>query len=303
MSWRFAWDILKDTGKHWIDDGAPRLGAALAYYAIFSVAPFFMIVIGVAGLLFREQAARGEVFKVLENVMGQQGASAIEEIIKQSPTLTGSVWKIALGLILAIFGASGVFLQLQYALNVIWKVKPRKGRAILHLIRTRALSVAVIFCTGFLVVLSLVTTTVFEAVIRYMPHAPSAGLPVWRVIHMVTAFLFLTLLFAVIFKVLPDAHVSWRNVWVGSFVTSALFALGKYVIGLYMARSGIASAFGAAGALVGILVWIYYSSQIFLFGAEFTRVHALKNQVETHPVRGATTVVHVDNEQSFAHSA
>jgi membrane protein len=303
MNWQFIWGILKDSVKHWIDDGAPRLGAAMAYYAIFSVAPFFMIVIGVAGLLFREQAARGEVFRVLENVMGQQSASAIEEIIKQSHNLTGSAWKIAFGVILALFGASGVFLQLQDALNIIWKVKPRPGRAILDVIRTRALSVAVVFCTGFLVVLSLVTTTMLEAVIRHIPHADSAGLPVWRVIHMVIAFLFLSLLFAIIFKVLPDAHVSWRNVWMGSLVTSALFALGKYVIGQYMARSGIASAFGAAGALVGILVWIYYSSQIFLFGAEFTRVHALKTQTETHPVRGATKVEHVDNAQGFAHSA
>jgi membrane protein len=276
MKAKTYWQLLKETADAWVDDKAFRMGAALAYYSLFSLAPLLLIAIAIAGLVFGEQAARGEVMGQLRGVAGDQTAAAIEEILAHAGREGGSVWATVIGLVVLLFGASGVFVELQNALDTIWKVMPRPGRAVWEVVRERLLSFAVIFGAGFLVVVSLAVTAALHALDGIL--APVVSLPggagLWLGVNFVLSFALLTLLFAMIYKVLPDAEIAWRDVWVGAVLTAILFTVGKYLIGLYLGHSTLTSAFGAAGSVILLLSWIYYSSLILLFGAEFTHVYA-----------------------------
>jgi membrane protein len=291
MSGKFLIEILRETGREWNDDKAPRMGAALAYYAVFSIAPFLIIAIGVAGLAFGKQAARGEIVGEIGSAVGQPVARAIEETLKQTASEDRSTAATVIGLVLLFFGASGVFIQIQDALNTIWKVMPKPGRAIVAIVRERFLSFTLVLATGLLLVVSVVVSIGLSALGNSL-HATAlpGGTYLWQGLHWFISFILITLLFALIFKIIPDVDIAWRNVWLGAAVTGVLFAIGKYLIGLYLSWTSSTSAFGAAGSLAVILLWVYYSSQIFLFGAEFTRVFALKKNSIVRPTQNATGV-------------
>jgi membrane protein len=289
MTLKLFWQVLKEAGTAWWDDKAPRMGAALAYYSVFSLAPLLLIAIGIAGLVFGEQAAQGEILGQIKDTVGVTAAGAIEDVLKSAAGQTGTLATVV-GLAVLLFGASGVFVELQDALNTIWKVVPKPGLGVWDTVRSRLLSFAVVLGTGFLLLVSLVLSAGLEALSGALrpltEHLPGEAW-LWRLLNFGLAFVVITVLFAMIYKILPDAEIGWRDVWTGAALAALLFAVGKYAIGLYLGRGGVASAFGAAGSLVVVLVWVYYSAQILLFGAEFTRAHSLKTGSNIQPSANA----------------
>jgi membrane protein len=292
MTAKTYWQMLKETASAWIDDKAFRMGAALAYYSVFSMAPLLLIAIGIAGLVFGEQAARGEVLNQIRDTVGTQTATAIEEILAHAGQDGGGTWATIVGLAVLLFGASGVFVELQDALNTIWKVMPRPGRTVWEMVRERLLSFTVILGTGFLLLVSLILSAALAALGGVLKPAVSlpGGAGLWQALNFGLSFGTITLLFAMIYQILPDAEIAWRDVWVGALSTALLFTLGKYLIGLYLGHSTLTSAFGAAGSVILVLSWVYYSSLILLFGAEFTRVYARHNGSLLRPSRNAIRV-------------
>lgn len=277
MKWRDIWGMVKEVIDNWSADKAPRMGAALAYYSIFSLAPIVVIAISIAGIVFEEKAAHGGIVREIEGTVGEPAAAAIEELVKNAGKSGGGHFAAALSLVLLLFGASGVFVELQDSLNTIWKVPPREGSGVWNWIRDRFLSFAAVFGTGFLLLVSLIVSAALSAMSKYFTPASMPGGPaLWMAANTLVSLVFIALLFALIFKWLPDVKIDWRDVWTGAALTAILFTIGKYLIGLYLGRSSTTSAYGAAGSLVVILVWVYYSTQIMLFGAEFTRVYALR---------------------------
>jgi membrane protein len=278
MNRSVAWEIFKRTISEWIADDVPSLGAALAYYAVFSIAPLLLISIALASEIFGQEAARGHVTEQLRNLIGIPAAQAIEDLLRYAHASGGSIIATAIGAGVLLFGASGVFLQLQGALNKIWKVQAKSGRGVVGVIYDRIFSFAVVAGAGILLLASLIANAVLSGVEQVVPpDAVPGSAYLWQALNNLISFLFITLIFALIYKILPDAFVGWKDVWVGAPLTALLFTAGKYGIGLYLGWSSTTSAFGAAGSLVVILVWVYYSSQILLFGAEFTRVYSEHN--------------------------
>ncbi|WP_404995265.1 YihY/virulence factor BrkB family protein [Cupriavidus pauculus] len=267
--------LLKDTFTAWRDDYAPSMGAALAYYTVFSVAPLLLIVIAVAGLAYGDEAARGAVVAQIGGLVGEEGAHAIEEmLVSLSSPAKGSLTAV-LSTVTLLVGATTVFAELQDALDRIWRVPERKKPSgIWELLRARVLSFGMILGIGFLLIVSLVASAALAAMGRYW--SPMLGGAEWlaQMIDMALGFMMVTVVFAMIYKIMPHADVRWPDVWLGAAVTAALFTVGKLLIGLYIGKTGIATGYGAAGSLVVILVWVYYSAQIFLLGAEFTWLYA-----------------------------
>jgi membrane protein len=267
--------LFRQAGAAWLDDDAPTLGAALAFYTLFSLAPVLIVAVSVAGLVFGDKAAQGEIVRQFQGLMGTQGATAIE-IILQSTNRPGlGVLATALSLIAILVGASGAFNELQDALNIIWKVHSTKSFWRVAL-RHRVFSLGLVVATGFLLLTSLVITASLSAAERLVGTLLPISVVVLQSMNFVFSFLVITLLFALIFKLIPDTIIPWRDVWMGSAVTSLLFTMGKVLIGFYLGHSALTSAYGAAASLVIFLIWIYYSAQILLFGAEITHVYALK---------------------------
>jgi membrane protein len=269
-------DLLWKTYQAWADDKAPRLGAALAYYAVFSIAPLLVIVIAICGLVLGgEEAARQRVVAQLQASAGDAAAQAIDSLlVNTSDPKAGRIATIV-GAVTLLLGALGVFVQLQDALNTIWKVTPRPGRGIVGILRDRLLSFLIVLGVGLLLLAALVVSAALAAINRFVtPDWLPGSVQLWEVVNGLVSFGFVTLFFAMLYKVLPDVKIGWADVWVGATVTAGLFTAGKFLLGLYLARAGATSAYGAAGSLVLVLLWVYYSSQIFLFGAEFTRVYA-----------------------------
>ncbi|HYG54605.1 MAG TPA: YihY/virulence factor BrkB family protein [Burkholderiales bacterium] len=258
--------LFKQALKAWSDDYVPSMGAALAYYTLFSIAPLLLIVIGVAGLVFGEAAARGEIFEQMRGLMGDAGADAIEKLLQDANRPAGSAIATITGVATLLLGAMTVFGELQNDLDRIWRAPPDpETKGWWKLVRARMLSFGMVLGMAFLLMVSLAVSAVVSA------------LGTWWGSHFLDwgiNFLLMTLMFAMIYKIIPRARIEWRDVWIGAAVTSALFAVGKVLIGLYLGRSSVASAFGAAGSLVAMMVWVYYSAQVFLLGAEFTRVYA-----------------------------
>ncbi|HYF63704.1 MAG TPA: YihY/virulence factor BrkB family protein [Herpetosiphonaceae bacterium] len=275
-----AWGLLKQTGKEWSEDKVPRLGAALAYYTVFAIAPLLIIAIGIAGLAFGAEAVRGQVASQLETLISPEAAEAINEMIKNASKPSSGILATIIGFVTLLFGASGVFGQLKDAMNTIWGVAPRPGRGIMGIIKDRFLSFTMVLGIGFLLLVSLMVSAALSAFQKFV-FGDSAGI-VLQIVNFVVSFGVITLLFAVIYKVLPDVKIAWRDVWIGAAVTALLFTVGKYLIGVYLGRSSTTSTFGAFGSLVVILLWVYYSAQILFFGAEFTQVYA--NQYGSHVV-------------------
>jgi membrane protein len=271
---RGLWHLLKTTGSKWNDDKAPRLGAALAYYTVFSLAPLLVIIIGIAGLVFGKQAAEGAIVQQISGLVGGQSAAAIQTMLANARTPSSGGLAAIIGVVTLLVGASGLFGQLQDALNTIWGVEPKPGRGVLGMLKDRFVSFVALLGTAFLLLVSLVVSAAIAAagtVFKALLPAPEAVL---HLINLLVSLTVITGLFAMMFKVLPDVKIAWRDVWLGAAVTALLFAVGKYAIALYLGKSDVGSAYGAAGSLVIILVWVYYSAQILLFGAEFTAVYA-----------------------------
>ena len=270
-----GWQLLKQTGSSWLNDYAPSMGAALAYYTLFSMAPLLLIVVSVAGLLFGQDAARGEIASQLRQLIGDGGASAVQELLVSVRKPAEGTLATVVGLGLLVLGATTVFAELQDALDRIWRVPARqRASGWLSLVRARILSFGMIMAIGFLLMVSLVVSAGLAVLGRWVE--PSFGGWYWlaSVVSGVGAFAMVSVMFALIYKVMPSARVQWRDVWIGALFTALLFNFGKLLIGLYIGRSGVVSGFGAAGSLVVILLWLYYSAQIFLLGAEFTWVYA-----------------------------
>jgi len=266
--------LVRQTASDWIDDHAPRLAAALAYYALLSLAPLIVVALAVASFAFDEEAARGGIARELGGLVGSAGAEAIQNIVKNAKAPAAGIVSSVIGGIVLLFGASGVFGELEAALDTIWEVKPREGQGIRGLIRERLFSFAMVMGVAFLLLVSLVVSTALAALGRFLSGALPGGEAVWQVLNFVISLGVVTCLFAVTFKTVPHARVAWRDVWIGSFVTALLFTLGKLLIGLYLGRASVSSGYGAAGSLVVLVIWVYYSASILLFGAEFTQVYA-----------------------------
>lgn len=281
---------LKMTLDNWMEDNALRLSAALAYYSIFSIAPLLVIAISVAGLVLGDEAVRGEVGPLMKTYIGPQAAEAVQSLI-QSASKPSDGWIGAIvGFFTLMLGASGVFGQLKDALNTIWEVKVVSGGGVWGFFRSRLLNFGMVLIIGFLLLTSLLLSTALAAFTGYLRHL--IGLPpfIGVVFGFVISFAVVALLFAFIFKVLPDAKIEWRHVWIGAVVTALLFEIGKFGLSFYLGRESTASSFGAAGSVVLLLLWVYYASCILLFGAEFTQVYAQETGHGIQPAPGAVPV-------------
>jgi membrane protein len=273
MSMADAWGVLKRAVSAWIDDRAPSMGAAIAYYTVFSLSPMVILVIAIGGLFFGEEAARGAVVGEFGGLMGQQGAEALQSMVATAGEV-GSGFAALIGIVMLVVGATTVFAELQSSLNVIWRAKPPPVSTVMWMLKVRLAGLALIVGIGFLLLVSLVASAALTAFGDWLSSLlPGLDL-LLRVVNILVSLGVVTVLFAMIYRFLPDTRIPWADVWVGALVTAGLFTIGKTLIGLYIGSSKVASGFGAAGALVVILVWVYYSAQIFLFGAEITRAWA-----------------------------
>ena len=269
------WHLTRDSVSSWVDDYAPSMGAALAYYTVFSLAPLLLIVISVAGLVFGNDAAQGAIFAQLQGLLGDQGAAAVQGLLGSVKVSGNGVLGTILSLALLVVGATTVFGELQSSLDRIWRSPaPPESSGIWNLVRTRLLSFGLILGLGFLLLSSLVVSAALAALSNWW--APIFGGMEWlaQAGNFLLSFGLITVMFAMIYKLMPRADVAWHDVWIGAAVTSLLFAIGKLAIGVYIGKSGVTSGFGAASSIVVLLVWVYYSAQIFLIGAEFTWVFA-----------------------------
>lgn len=283
-------ELLKETGSKWLDDKAPRLAASLAFYTLLSLAPLLIFAVSVAGLMFGEEAARGQISGQLAGILGEKGALAVQAILANAKTPSSGIVGTVVGIALALFGASGVFGELQGALNVIWNVDSKPGRGVKGFLRDRFFSFSLVLGVAFLLLVSLVLSAGLSAIGAYLSHTLPGGETVWQVLNLLISLAITSVLFGLIFKVLPDVEIHWREVWVGALATAILFTLGKFAIGLYVGRSSVASPFGAAGSVVALVVWVYYSAQILFFGAELTRVWAKHHGADIKPTKNAVAV-------------
>jgi YihY family inner membrane protein len=266
--------LMKTSVSQWIEDFAPSMGAALSYYTVFSIAPLLVIAIAVAALVFGQSAAQQEILAQIRDLLGPEGANAIESMLVSAQKPKEGAIAGALSILTLVIGATTVFNELESDLNRIWRVPASKQSGIWNFLRTRLLSLGLVVSIGFLLLVSLIANAALAAWGRYWSgwfFGVEVALQAANILLSLAVF---TLLFALMYKVLPRVHIAWRDVWVGAAVTSILFAVGKFLIGLYIGRTSVASSYGAAGALAVLLLWVYYSSQVFLFGAEFTRAYA-----------------------------
>ena len=268
--------LLKQTGKEFFEDKAPQLGAALAYYTVFSLAPLILVLLAVIGITFRDDPA-GVWNKITEQMSYFLDASAVQvvqNIAEQASQPGKSTIATIVGVALALFGASGVFGQLQDALNTIWDVKAKPTRGIWGFLRNRFLSFGMVAGVCFLLLVSLTLESLLKAFSHYVQSMLPGGFILAMSVYLIFDFAVIVLLFAMIFKFLPDARIQWRDVWIGAIITAVLFGIGKWLLGLYLGSGAAGSAYGPASSLITLLLWVYYSSQILLFGAEFTQVYA-----------------------------
>jgi len=279
LSW---WPIAKATAESWVQHKSARLGAALAYYSVFSIGPLILITIATAGLVFGAEAVRGEVALQLNGLLGDAGANAVEAMLSGADHPRQGVIATVFGIGLLVFAALGVVIQLKDALNTIWDVQSPPGSTLWQFARSYLISLASILSLGFLLLVSLVFTTALAAAGKYVsPFIPEVSL---QLLGSLTSFAFVTIMFAMMFKWLPDTAVAWRDVWLGAAFTAVFFEIGKSLIGIYIGKLGLESTYGGAASLVVVLIWVYYSSQIVLLGAEFTHVYGMHraNRADGH---------------------
>jgi membrane protein len=266
--------ILRRSVAGWWNDNVPRLGASLAYYTLFALAPILVVAIGIGGLVFGPEAVRGEIVGQIQGLIGREGAEAVQAMLEGASRPGSSIAATVAGIITFFLGATGAFLELQTALNAIWHVEPKSDGSYWRvLVMQRVISFGLVVALGFLLLTSLLVSAALAAIHRYMGNAFPGVIVLWEALNVIVSLTVITLLFALIYKVLPDVKLSWRDVWIGALVTAGLFSIGRLVIGLYLGTASIASTYGAAGSVVVILIWVYYSAQIILLGAEFTRAY------------------------------
>ena len=268
-----AWRLLKTTVTAFINDEALGRGAAIAFYTVTSIAPVLLIIVAIAGMVFGREAAQNGIIAQLSGLIGQQSAELLQTAVASAQDKTSGKIATIVGVVMVIVTASGVFGEMQTALNVIWKAGPT-GTPISRLIRARAAGLGLVVSLGFLLMVSLAISAGLSAFGDYLNSVFPFGQVILTIVNAVISLLLISILFATIYKVLPDKHIEWRDVIVGAIVTSFLFTAGKSLIGWYIGSSAVASAYGAAGALIVMLLWVYYSAQIFLFGAEFTKAYS-----------------------------
>jgi membrane protein len=277
--------LLKETLYAWMDDKAPRLGAALAYYAIFSIPPLLVLVISAVGLFYE-----GDVSAVFQqqlgSLIGDEAARTVIELSQQQSASDGVLAGL-LGIFMLLFGASGVFGELQDAMDTIWKVQPKPGRGILGVIADRFLSFAMVLGIGFLLLVSMILTSLVALVGGALTTWLPGGEVIGHLMELGMSLAVVTLLFAMMFKILPDVKIAWSDVWIGAAVTAGLFTIGKFLIGMYLAKGGIGTSYGAAGSVIIVIVWVYYSSQILFLGAEFTKVYTNRRKPHVEAAENA----------------
>ena len=275
MHLKQIWDLIGKSVRAWVDDYAPSMGAALAYYTLFSIAPLLIIAIAVAGLVFGQEAARGEIVAQIQGLIGREGAIAVQGLLKSVNEPAQDIFATVVSIITLVIGATTVFAELQSDLDRIWRVPaPAKENGLWALLRARLLSFGMVLGLGFLLLVSLVVSAAIAAFGKWSYGFFEGREAYLHALNFGISFAISTLLFAMIYKLMPRARIAWRDVWVGAAVTALLFEIGKSLIGLYLGTTGVASGFGAAGSLVVLLVWVYFSAQIFLLGAEFTWVYS-----------------------------
>jgi len=273
------WAMPRKTVSSWLEDSAPSMGAAIAYYTLFSIAPLLVIAVAVAGFFFGEEAARGEISNQIGQLLGEDGANAVQGLVESARETGEGLVAGAIGIIVVLLGATAVFVELQNALDKIWEAPPREADSgVGSFVRARLLAFGMVLGVAFLLLVSLLVSAGLSALGQaWNPHLGSWELAL-QLINLVVSLIVFTGAFALIYKFVPRVEIEWRDVWIGAAATAALFVLGKFLIGLYIGKSGVTSGFGAAGSLVALMVWVYYSAQIFLLGAEFTWVYAQRRQ-------------------------
>jgi membrane protein len=282
------WTMLKEAFAGWWNDNVPRMGAALAYYTLIALAPILIVAIAVGGMVFGPEAVRGEIVGQIEGLVGRDGALAVQAMLEGAAKSSSSIPATIIGVITFFVGATGAFLELQTDLDSIWRVKPRsRGNFLRDLVMQRMISFGLVLGFAFLLLTSLVVSAALAAVHTYMGNTFPGVVLLWATVNAVVSLGVITLLFAMIYKVLPDVKLAWVDVWVGAVVTAVLFTAGKFLIGLYLGTRSFASTYGAAGSVIVVLVWVYYSSQIILLGAEFTRAYVAQFGPRPPPVEFA----------------
>jgi membrane protein len=286
-----AWHLAKDGVLQWIEDQPFQLAAALSYYTLFSLAPLLIIVIAIAGFVFGREAAQNQIVETIQGMVGEESAQAIQGMIQNASAKpkTG-IFSTLVGVIALIFGAGGVVGQLQTSLNTIWGVTPKPGQGVWGFIRQRFISFSMVLGIGFLLLVSLVVSALLTGLTQLMGSLFGGAAFIAHALDLLVSFVFVTALFAMIYKFLPDVRIEWRDVWIGAALTSFLFTVGKFLIGLYLGSSGVTSAYGAAGSLITILLWVYYSSLIFFLGAEFTQVYSSQYGSGVQPAPNAQPI-------------
>ena len=284
------WSLLKGTADDFVEDNATRLAAALAYYTLLSLAPLVVLALAIAGLVVDQESTRDQLAAELGSVVGSSGEEAVRAIVENAKTPSTGIVSSALGIVVLLFGASGVFGELQGALNTIWEVAPKPGRGIWGTIKDRLFSFAMVMGVAFLLLVSLILGAALAAVGHFLESSLPGGEAVWQVLNFLLSFAVVSALFAVMFKVVPDVEVKWKDVWIGAVVTAFLFTVGKFLIGLYLGKSSVASAYGAAGSIVLLVIWVYYSSLILLAGAEFTQVYTKHFGSRVRPSKNAVAL-------------
>ena len=286
-----AWELLRATAAKWSEDKCPTLGAALAYYTVFSLAPLMLVLLAVFGLIYgNSAAARDKITHQLGYFVDPSTVEVTKSIAANASKPSSSIVSTVVGVVVALFGASGVFGQLQDALNTVWGVKAKPGAGIKGFLRARFLSFGMVGGVCFLLLLSLTLSSAVHLFSSPLKQAVPGGATLALLLNLALDLVVITLLFALIFKYLPDAKIAWRDVWVGAVLTMGLFLAGKYALGLYLGTAAVGSAYGVAGALITTLLWVYYSGQILLFGAAFTQVYATRNGAEVEPSEHAMRV-------------
>ncbi len=274
MKLRNVWPFLKETASNWDKHEAPRLGAALAFYTILSLAPLMILVIAVVSLAFGHSTAQDQILSQVQSMIGEEGATAVKTMIEHAQKPSTGTLASVIGIITLLFGASGVFGELRSALNIIWEVKPGNSSGVVSLIKQRFFSFGMVFAIGFLLLVSLVISAVLAAIGKFFGGVLPIPVPLLAAINFTVSFLGISILFSLIFKYVPETKIEWKDVWLGAAATAFLFTVGKFLIGIYLGKAAVGSSYGAAGSLVVVIVWVYYSAMIFFFGAEFTHVIA-----------------------------
>jgi membrane protein len=295
-----AFSLLKQTFQEWLEDKAPQLGAALAYYTVFSLAPLVLVLIAIVGVIFRDDPAGAwtRITQQMSYFLDPSAVQVVQNIAQKASQPGKSTTATIIGVALALLGASGVFGQLQYALNTIWGVRAKPGRGIWGFLRSRFLSFAMVAGICFLLLVSLAIEALIKGFSHYVQSVLPGGIVIALTVYLIFDFAVVVLFFAMIFKLLPDVKIQWRDVWIGAVMTAILFGTGKWLLGFYLSSGVASSAYGAASSLITLLLWVYYSSQILLFGAEFTQVYAARAGRKLEPSDYAVRIQTSDLEAS-----